>query len=74
MTTVNIAQSVGCAALPMLTGAVIGSFPSTPQGTASEAAYRAAFGCLALLLLAGLALYRRAPDSRPGAATEEGRG
>ncbi|MFN4087591.1 MAG: MFS transporter [Alphaproteobacteria bacterium] len=64
VTTVNVAQSIGCAALPMLTGAVVGAF-STGGGPAPEVAYRAAFGTLALLLLAGLVIYSRARDSKP---------
>ncbi|MET4697522.1 MFS family permease [Constrictibacter sp. MBR-5] len=64
VTTVNVAQSVGCALLPMLTGAVVGAFP-TADGMAPEAAYRAAFGTLAVILLSGLLIYSRARDSKP---------
>lgn len=67
VTTVNVAQSLGCAGLPILTGAVIGMF-ATPEGPVPEAGYRAAFGCLALILVTGLLFYRSAPDSRPLAA------
>lgn len=67
VTTVNVAQSLGCAGLPILTGAVIGMF-AAPDGPVPEAGYRAAFGCLALILVTGLLYYRRAPDSRPLAA------
>ena len=45
VTTVNVAQSLGCAGLPILTGAVIGMF-APPEGPVPEAGYRAAFGCL----------------------------
>ena len=34
-------------------------------GAPPEIAYRAVFGCLALILLAGLLLYSRARDSKP---------
>ena len=65
VTTVNLAQAVGCAALPIITGAVVGLFPRESAGVTSETAYRAAFGCLGLILLVGLLLYQRASDSRP---------
>lgn len=68
VTTVNVAQSIGCAALPMLTGAVVGAFPTAggaAGGAAPEAAYRAAFGTLAVILLTGLLIYSRARDSKP---------
>ena len=65
VTTVNLAQAAGCAVLPMLTGAVLGLFPCEAGGAPPEIAYRAVFGCLALILLTGLLLYSRARDSKP---------
>ncbi len=67
VTTVNIAQTIGCAALPIATGAVVGAFPAGPAGGAPEVAYRAAFGTLAFILLAGLLIYSRARDAKPSA-------
>lgn len=53
-TTVNLAQVLGSALLPMLMGAVVGLFPEA-GGVRPEAAYRAGFGVLAAALAAGLA-------------------
>jgi hypothetical protein len=53
-TTVNLAQVLGSALLPLLVGAVVGLFPEA-GGMRPEAAYRAGFGVLAAALLAGLA-------------------
>jgi MFS family permease len=64
VTTVNIAQVAGSAGLPWLTGIVIGLFPTAGTGYA-EAAYRAAFGTIAVAVLAGLATYLTSRDARP---------
>ncbi|MCW5748579.1 MAG: MFS transporter [Alphaproteobacteria bacterium] len=64
VTTVNMAQVVGSAGLPWLTGIVIGLFPATAAGYAEDA-YRAAFGTIGLAVLAGLAVYLTARDARP---------
>jgi MFS family permease len=64
VTTVNIAQVGGSAGLPWLTGLVIGLFPVTASGYAEEA-YRAAFGTIALAVIAGLLVYLTARDVRP---------
>ncbi len=64
VTTVNIAQVVGSAGLPWLTGIVIGLFPATAAGYTEEA-YRAAFGTIALCVVAGLAVYLTARDAKP---------
>lgn len=53
-TTVNLAQVLGSALLPLLVGAVVGLFPEV-AGARPEAAYRAGFAVLGLALLAGLA-------------------
>ena len=53
-TTVNLAQVLGSALLPMMVGAVVGLFPEV-GGMRPEAAYRAGFGVLAACLVAGLA-------------------
>ena len=53
-TTVNLAQVLGSALLPLLVGAVVGLFPEV-GGVRPEAAYRAGFAVLGAALLAGLA-------------------
>ena len=53
-TTVNLAQVLGSALLPMLVGAVVGCFPEA-DGIRPEAAYRAGFGVLAGALGLGIA-------------------
>lgn len=53
-TTVNMAQLVGSALLPLLVGLVIGFFPME-EAVRPEAAYRAGFAVLAGSLLLGLA-------------------
>ena len=58
-TTVNLAQTLGCAALPALTGRVVAAAPA-----ASEA-YPLVFGTLALALGLGLAGYLTGRDAPP---------
>jgi predicted MFS family arabinose efflux permease len=58
-TTVNLAQTLGCAALPALTGWVVAAAPS-PAG-----AYPLVFGTLALALGLGLAGYLTGRDAPP---------
>ncbi|WP_198373011.1 MFS transporter [Roseomonas rosulenta] len=53
-TTVNLAQVLGSALLPMLVGAVVGVFAEA-GGVRPEAAYRAGFAVLGAALLAGVA-------------------
>ena len=53
-TTVNLAQVLGSALLPMLVGATVGLFPEL-GGVRPEAAYRAGFAVLGAALLAGVA-------------------
>ena len=65
VTTVNMAQVVGAALLPALTGYLVGAFVHAPGATAPEAAYRAVFGLLAAGTALGLAVYSRAGATRP---------
>ncbi len=65
VTTVNIAQVAGSAAMPWLTGIVIGLFPVAGGGGYAEIAYRAAFGAIGLTVVAGLAVYLTARDAKP---------
>lgn len=53
-TTVNLAQVLGSALLPMLVGAVVGLFAEV-GGVRPEMAYRAGFAMLGVALLAGVA-------------------
>ncbi len=64
VTTVNLAQVVGCAGLPILTGAIIAAFPASGGGS-PELAYRVTFGVIAAGLAAGLAVYAGARDVPP---------
>jgi MFS family permease len=70
VTTVNIAQVVGLTMLPLITGPIVGAFPA-PGAISPEIAYRAAFGAIALLLAAGVAVYAmKAKDARPSSTKE----
>ena len=53
-TTVNLAQVLGSALLPMAMGAVVGLFPEA-GGARPEAAYRAGFAVLGAALVGGIA-------------------
>jgi MFS family permease len=55
-TAVNLFQVIGTSVLPILSGMVIGWFPSGAEGR-PEAAYRAAFAVIAASLAIGLAAY-----------------
>ena len=65
LTLQNLSVMLGVFVIQALTGLIVGSFG--PEGAeASEIAYRAAFGFLALSLAAGLAFYARIADVSPG--------
>lgn len=57
-TTLNLAQVLGSAALPILVGLVVGWWPEGPAGR-PDIAYRAGFGLLAVALCAGAWGYSR---------------
>ena len=67
VTTVNMAQVLGCMALPAASGYVVAAFGVSggSGGSAPEIAYRAVFAMLAVCNLAGLAVYLRSRDSKP---------
>jgi MFS family permease len=70
VTTVNIAQVIGLTMLPLITGPIVGAFPA-PGAVSPEIAYRAAFGAIALLLAAGVAVYAmKAKDAKPSSTRE----
>ena len=62
--TVNMAQLLGSAMLPLLVGLVVGLFPMA-EAVRPEAAYRAGFAVLAGSLLLGLAGWLLLPRARP---------
>ena len=68
VTTANMAQLLGCALLPMVTGLIPGFFPIGPSGYATEA-YRWIFAAIAATLLTGLLGYLRARDVPPSQGT-----
>jgi MFS family permease len=77
MTTLNLAQVLGAAVMPMLTGAVAAALtPGTGPGAPTpESAYRAMFALIGACLAVGLALYARGPDAPPRPhATPQARG
>lgn len=64
VTTVNLAQVVGAAALPWILGAVVG-YASGPAGPHPEHAYRLVFATIAALLALGLLFFLRVRDVKP---------
>lgn len=64
MTTINFANFVGVGLIQVVSGLLIGAFP-TEDGSAPEEAYRLVFGFIAVLMLIALALYLRTPDKPP---------
>lgn len=65
ITVVNLMTLTGASTMQLLTGVVVGSFPTTPDGGSSALAYQAMFGTLALSTVLALALYSRARDVPP---------
>ncbi|MEQ8639829.1 MAG: MFS transporter [Alphaproteobacteria bacterium] len=64
MTALNAAGFLGSAITQALTGALVGAF--TPAGEPTpEIGYLVMFGYLAVVFAIGLAIYARAPDTRP---------
>ena len=63
-TTGNMAQLIGAALLPMLTGLIPPLFPHAGPGYSLQA-YQWIFTTLAVALAAGLAVYLTAKDSKP---------
>lgn len=64
VTTANMAQLLGCALLPVVTGLIPGLFPVGSSGYAIEA-YRWIFATIAASLLLGLVGYVRSQDVPP---------
>jgi hypothetical protein len=55
----------GVACMQTLSGIIVGVFERLPDGARSEAAYRALFGVLTLVLVTAVAVYSRSQDVRP---------
>ena len=66
-TTFNLAQVLGCALVPIVTGFIPGFFPVTSSGYAAVA-YQWIFAAIAASLAAGLSVYLFSRDVRPSAA------
>ncbi|MDJ0949828.1 MAG: MFS transporter [Alphaproteobacteria bacterium] len=66
MTTINFATFAGVGTMQVTTGLIVGAFPEA-GGAAPEAAYRAVFGFLALVLATALIIYSRSRPVPPGA-------
>src|SRR3546814_16650484 len=64
VTTVNLAQILGCTFLPIATGLIVDIFPAG-EGAVPEIAYRVVFAFIAIMLGLGLLAYLGAKDSRP---------
>ena len=63
-TTFNMAQLIGCALMPMLTGLIPHGFEATARGY-SPVAYQAIFASIAVSLGVGLAAYAASRDVKP---------
>lgn len=66
MSLIAIGLMGGPALLQSVSGLIIGAFDAA-AGAPPEAAYRAMFGFLALVMIAALVFYIRLPDARPSA-------
>jgi predicted MFS family arabinose efflux permease len=65
MATINTSVMLGVACMQTLSGIVIGAFEPLASGARSEAAYRALFGVLAVVLTAALSIYSLSKDVKP---------
>jgi MFS family permease len=63
-TTFNLAQVLGCAAMPIMTGFIPAFFPVSASGY-DPVAYQWIFAAIAAALAAGLAVYLFSADARP---------
>ena len=65
MATINTSVMFGVAVMQSLSGIVVGAFEPLANGARSEAAYRALFGVLAVILMVALSIYSRSKDVKP---------
>jgi len=66
MTILNMATMTGTFCLQLATGFAVGLFAADETGLRPLAAYQAAFGLAALMLVAALGIYLKAADRPPG--------
>jgi predicted MFS family arabinose efflux permease len=65
MATMNTSVMLGVACMQTLSGVIIGGFDPLPDGSRPEAAYRALFALMAVVLVAAVTVYARAADRKP---------
>jgi predicted MFS family arabinose efflux permease len=65
MATMNTAVMLGVACMQTLSGVIVGAFEPLPDGARTEAAYRALFSVLAIVLGVAVAIYSRSADVKP---------
>ncbi|MEP6837418.1 MAG: MFS transporter, partial [Bradyrhizobium sp.] len=65
MATMNTSVMLGVACMQTLSGVIVGAFEPLADGVRSEAAYRALFGVLTVVLIVAVAIYSRSRDIKP---------
>jgi predicted MFS family arabinose efflux permease len=65
MATMNTSVMLGVACMQTLSGIIVGAFEPLADGARSEAAYRALFGVLTVVLIIAVAIYSRSRDIKP---------
>jgi len=63
--TINTAVMLGVACMQTLSGVIVGAFEPLAGGVRSEAAYRALFLTLTIVLIVAIAIYSRSQDIKP---------
>jgi hypothetical protein len=63
--TINTFVMLGVACMQTLSGIIVGAFEPLADGARPEAAYRALFGVLTVVLVVPVAIYSRARDVKP---------
>lgn len=63
--TINTSVMLGVACMQTLSGIIVGSFEPLADGARTEAAYRALFGVLTVVLIVAVAIYSRSQDVKP---------
>jgi predicted MFS family arabinose efflux permease len=65
MATINTFVMLGVACMQTVSGIIVGAFEPLADGVRTEAAYRALFALLTMVLIAALAVYTRSQDIKP---------
>jgi len=65
MATMNTSVMLGVACMQTLSGVIVGAFEPLADGARSEAAYRALFGVLTVVLIVAVVIYSRSRDIKP---------